>query len=387
MDFNDYIQNLSNKDSYRGNLNLSDYPELKTYVKNKVSCLCRTAAIMMNYICSKRDGYVEVSKQNISNQIINFPLLNKQLIDYILAQIYKVNMKQVASYDINLGFSSDFIYQEYKPLSEQLRSIYKRTKKVEKGKIDVKKSNEDIEEIRDRLKKKGLTGDQLETKLKSEINKLLSESAPYIHPDAIKTIFNYARWIISNIIPDANVTLYDNDIIYRIKEFEESLETTQNVIKPQDRGFTDDQDNIALNSILWLLCGIVDWLDKDTIEIKEFAVLKQILLGNVSSETTDTIEEEEFEDASKKIYETIVSIQLYANPEVIRNLTTLFFTLRKIRTVLESKLRDENTKNNLLKEFMFKTHDEIEELKNSDAKLYKQYQVISRSKKMSQYVM
>lgn len=387
MDFNDYIQNLSNKDSYRGELNLNNYPELKTYVKNKVSCLCRTAAIMMNYICSKRDGYVEVSKQNISNQIINFPLLSKQLIDYILSQIYKVDMKQVASYDIILSFSSEFIYQEYKPLSEQLRTLYKRKQKVEKDKIDVKKSNEDIEEIRDRLKKKGLTGNELETKLKSEINKMLSETAPYIHPDAIKTIFNYARWIIFNIIPDANVTFYDNDILYRIKEFEESLETTQNVIKPQDRGFIDDQDNIALNSILWLMCGIVDWLDKDTIEIKEFAVLKQILLGNVSSDSSESIEEEEFEDASKKIYETIVSIQLYASPEVIRNITTLFFTLRKMRNVLESKLRDENNKLNLLKEFLFKSEEEIEQIKSSESKLYKQYQVISCSKKLSQYVM
>jgi hypothetical protein len=264
---------------------------------------------------------------------------------------------------------------------------FKRTEASQIPKEKEKEINELIEGIRKKYKDQGLTGKELESKANREIYRLMSQTAPYIHPDAINTIFNYAKYIVYKVVPDSNYTVYDTDLMYNIKTFEETLQSNQSVIKPQDRGFTDDQDNITLNTILWVLCGILDWLDKDHIEIKDYVVLKQMLLGNISAETTETIDEYEFESAATKISEAILQSQLYANPEVVRNLTTTFFTLQKIRSIVDKKLTSEEAKNKMLDKYLFISRQDLEKDNSNEGKLYKYYHISSCIKQLNHYVL
>jgi hypothetical protein len=50
-----------------------------------------------------------------------------------------------------------------------------------------------------------------------------------------------------------------------------------NVLVPLYTYFEDYEDNVLLQSFIWVLCGLNDWLDKDTISIEDVTTSCQIL--------------------------------------------------------------------------------------------------------------
>jgi hypothetical protein len=347
-------------------INLNDYPELQQYVKNKIKDLCNISAILMSYICLNRPGYIEVNQKNIYNEIIRFPFLSQDLVEYIITQILKVDFNIVASYEINLGIPSNFIFENYKPLSEQLKNIYKNnSSKQEKGSAVEKRF---VSKIKEKLKEK-------------DFKSLSKEYDVFIHPHALRTIYNYGKWIVSNIILDLDYQYDSRRLIENIKNFETKLQNTSNISKPQDRGLMEEE-NIIVNSILWLLCGVVDWLDKETIETKEFVVIKQLLLNDVVIETNERITEIELESYSKKILKAIFDIKLYADPETVKKITLLFFNLKKLKELINSYKNIDS----ILNEYLVKDDKKLKNDNSNNGKIYKQYKVVALCNSLSHYV-
>ena len=135
-----------------------------------------------------------------------------------------------------------------------------------------------------------------------------------------------------------NEILYiNNDVISVDDESSvvESIETYKskegsNAFFPKDYKFVDDSDNIIVQSLVWILCGLNDWLEKDTIDEYDINTLAKFL--NKKSNILEEFIEYENED-EVNIKEKLKIAMFYNNFFISKNalnkLLEIFIKLQK----------------------------------------------------------
>ena len=204
--------------------------ELLTYVKERANDLASTVLVLFEYILVPRYNYIEVTPDMR-------PQINDKMVSYTIQNILGVIVNSDTKYTI-----SDTVFK--------------------------------IPEINGEYSINDLFVVNMSERLKNTMNFLNPENTAIITPQGISVFKTY----IEHVLNEALITLSDGDLDMDIKDIltnhrnikEYITENTNtegdNVIFPKNYNFNDDDDNIIIQSFVWLMCGLNDWLEKDYIE-------------------------------------------------------------------------------------------------------------------------
>lgn len=263
--------------------------DLNDYILLKAKELAYTMSSFFEYIISPRDHYVELSlsemKPHITEQMLSYCIQN------ILGIIVDYNTDYTANYDriLNIGDGkTEYVINDFFILnmSDDLNSV-------------------------------------LQPLIKSE-------GYLFVSPKAMNTFRNY----LDHVLNQALLALTDGNISERVEEdiknkdvmtiLHESIITDgDNVIYPKNYGFNDDEHNIMLQSFIWLLCGLTDWLDKDYIDSVDVTYMFLILFGSRDIGTKISSNQEP-DDIKTTIKEAMFINDFYINEKAVAMLNKRF---------------------------------------------------------------
>jgi len=197
-----------------------------------------------SYITIKRDGYIDISSESIDSKLIGKPKLTDTMVKYVIRNILGV----------------DIIYSTI-----QIRRFIQF-------------------EFFEKLQISLMSKDQIEADFADHLSKDIQNVLKQVYTkDDIELITNGAF---------NEITQYMNFVYtqFTISDQEElSLEVIQsnidnwthrkgdNVFVPIDYKFNNDIYNTMLQSYIWVLCGLTDWLEKDTIDEIDVKFANKIL--------------------------------------------------------------------------------------------------------------
>ncbi len=220
--------------------------ELNDYILIKAKELAYTMCIFFEYMLTPREHYVEIMlseiKPNITDQMLSYCIQN------ILGIVVDYNTDYTANYDRTLNMSenkSEYVINDFFILnmSETLNSVLKEVLKI--------------------------------------------DGYLFISSKAMSTFRSYLDHVLNQALlalTDGNINdsveqyIKDKDIMSILHE--NIITDGDNVLFPKNYGFNDDEHNIMIQSFIWLLCGLTDWLDKDYIDTVDVTYMFFILYGS-----------------------------------------------------------------------------------------------------------
>lgn len=263
--------------------------DLNDYILLKAKELAYTMSTFFEYIISPREHYVEISlaemKPHITEQMLRYCIQN------ILGIVVDYNTDYTANYDkiLNIGDGkTEYVINDFFILN----------------------MSDDLNSLLQPL--------------------LISEGYLFVSSKAMNAFKNY----LDHVLNQALLALTDGNISERVEEdikdkdvmtvLHESIITDgDNVIFPKNYGFNDDEHNIMLQSFIWLLCGLTDWLDKDYIDTVDVTYMFLILFGSrdISSAISS---KQEPDDIKSTIKEAMFLNDFYINEKAVSMLNKRF---------------------------------------------------------------
>lgn len=206
-------------------------------------------ATFFGYITVPRDGYIHVSEESIESKLIGKPKLNDTMVKYVIRNIIGVDMVHVSQdsikpsdFNISLFFTKNegeirFAEKLPKETQKMLKSIYPK---------------DDIEIITN---------------------------------GAFNEIQHYMDFIFTQFVSDKD------DSLEQIQSNIENWTHRQgdNIFSPIDYKFNNSVYNTILQSYIWILCGLTDWLEKDTIDETDVQTTNKILFYGIRSEYAEKL--------------------------------------------------------------------------------------------------
>jgi len=277
----------------------------KDFLINQLDILSYTTCIFYEYLLEKRDGYIEFSKENIDHHYINPPVISSTMINYVIRHLLNID------YNVSFNFSivKNNVIKSY----------------LAKQNIDLK----NISDYDDALFYINMTPDlKFKLKLFYKTDKDTSDVI-YLDNDVNVQVSNYLNYFVNLILQDTDLSDIES-INTNISNF--YIKQGDNTFYPKDYNFIKEEQNIIVQSLVWLLCGICDWLEKDTITELDVTTINNILVPKNNRLTAN----KNFKDIqSKDLIDDIRSklkIAVYLNNFIITDkaldkLTKLFFNL------------------------------------------------------------
>jgi hypothetical protein len=263
--------------------------DLNDYILLKAKELAYTMTTFFEYIISPREHYVEISlaemKPHITEQMLSYCIQN------ILGIIVDYNTNYTANYDKILN--------------------------IAEGKTEYVINDFFILNMSDDL------NSALEPLLKMEGYLFVSSKAMNTFRNYLDHVLNQALLALNdgNIAETIEADIKDKDIMTVLHE--NIITDGDNILYPKNYGFNDDEHNIMLQSFIWLLCGLTDWLDKDYIDSVDVTYMFLILFGsrNIGKTISSTREPD---DIKTSIKEAMFINDFYINEKAVDMLNKRF---------------------------------------------------------------
>ncbi len=263
--------------------------ELNDYILLKAKELAYTMGIFFEYILTPREHYVEIMlstmKPNITEQMLSYCIQN------ILGVVIDYNTEYTSNYERILNMSdskSEYIINDFFVLNmtETLKDVLGELLKVDGYLFISLKAMNTFRSYLDHVLNQALlalTDGNIEENVEQEIK-----------DKDILSILN------DNIVTDGD-----------------------NVLFPKNYGFNDDEHNIMMQTFVWLLCGLTDWLDKDYIDSVDVTYMFFILYGSTDIGSKISSKQEP-DDIKSIIKETMFLNDFYINEKAVNILNKRF---------------------------------------------------------------
>jgi hypothetical protein len=212
---------------------------LRMSVQEQYNFFIFVLATFFDYLLIPRNGYIEISESSVKSKYISKPKLTKIMVNYVIKNILGIDMVNFPTMN----------HSEY---------------------INILKTNNEIEI-------------DFANKLSSYSQKVLKEIYPkdenisIIADNAFSEINVFIDYIFNTYIAT------DGELTIEIIEqniYNWTHRKGDNVFLPIDYKFNNDVYNNMLQSFIWLLCGLNDWLEKDIIEESDVTTACKILFYN-----------------------------------------------------------------------------------------------------------
>jgi|688.fasta_scaffold07870_5 hypothetical protein len=241
-------------------------------------------AVFLEYIVHPRNNYFVVSRENVNAGLTKAPMLTSQMVEYCLTNI--------------LPFS-----------------------RVMKG-PEVSRSL--IPNFVDAAHLKSMFEGKLSSKFKKEYEKLVTI---WVEPYALNTYIQFVQKYIYFISIKNNVLDLD--------DHKNQLERSKNVLtvtalgNPVDYGFKYDSQNYVAGSMIWVLAGLTDWLEKSDVDFIDVNVMTRILIpsGNKIKNFTKDVVESKKEDqifVEERLYEALSKEDMFPDKQSLTLLANVF---------------------------------------------------------------
>jgi hypothetical protein len=223
---------------------------------NEYNFLIYIISTFFSYITIKRDGYISVTSESVESKLIGKPKLTDTMVKYAIRNILGV----------------DIIYST----------------------IQIKRIVEF--EFFDKLKVFLMSKDQIEidfaNKLSKDIQTVLKDvytkdDIELITNGAFNEIIQYMNFVFTQFIINDSEELSLDVIKSNIDNW--THRKGDNTFVPIDYKFNNDVYNTMLQSYIWILCGLTDWLEKDTIDETDVITANKILFYRFEKYFNDKI--------------------------------------------------------------------------------------------------
>jgi hypothetical protein len=262
--------------------------------------------LFLNYIIKYREGYWKISAENV--KITGYPSIGGTLINYVVSNIMNIeyNKQPVINTIIN-PILTEYLKQfnvKYDLDSNLYTLIFEH-----KMSQDLKIKLNDIYKV-----------DADET---SQVKYLKDSSYDAINKFIINMI-NEILYFNGDVI-----SIEDDSSIIESIELYKSKEGSNTFI-PKDYKFIEDNDNIIVQSLVWLLCGLNDWLEKDTIDTFDVTTLPLILDKKTNTLLKQTsIDPEELYNTKEKLKIAMFYNNFLISQKALDELSNIFINLQK----------------------------------------------------------
>lgn len=265
--------------------------ELENYILLKAKELAFTMTTFFEYIISPREHYIEIKllemKPHITEKMLSYCIQN------ILGIIVDFNCQYTANYD---------------------KLLFTGTKITEYAINDFFILN-------------------CTDNLKDHITSLLNlEGYIFISTKAMELFRNYLDHVMNQALLALTEGNLDSDLDEIFKKSKGNINQIindyivtdgDNVLFPKNYGFNEDEHNVLIQSFVWLLCGLNDWLDKDYIDSVDVTCMKKILFG--STDFDKKVNSKEIpDDITVTIKESMFLNDFYISEKAVNRLNKLF---------------------------------------------------------------
>lgn len=292
-------------------VDVNNYPSLLTYLKSKLKELVQTTSLFLEILLLPRDGYIRVSKENIQYKYVQKPVITGQMVRYvtrnILGEVSDVHPVYTSNYNSLFSStesnSSEYDYVEY---------FYVTNMKPE---------------------------------FKEYLSSLLSNEnniVEYINESGKEETLKYLDHLLNSIIKS-------EEDLERVDELIDELPYEgDNAANPKSYGFIDENDNILMGSLVWVFCGLEDWLESNVIQQDDIDIAVQIILSErlkkeYSSFLVSKVDDVSKEALRKHLIDAFYTNGLFLTNKSIEKLIHVFYNLRnpkkKDKQVIDVRIR------------------------------------------------
>jgi len=271
-----------------------------TYVKERASDLANTVLILFEYILVPRDNYVEVTPDMR-------PQINDKMVSYTIQNLLGIIVNSDTKYTVNY----DTVFKVPEVNSEYSINDFFIT--------------------------------HMSERLKNTMSFLNPEKSPIITQQGMVVFKNY----IEHVLNEALIVLSDGDLdmdindIFKNHTVEYLIENTNtegdNVIFPKNYNFNDDEDNIIIQSFVWLMCGLNDWLEKDYIEEEDVKYMAKLMFNSLSA---DMLSDAEVNDDVKiNIKEALFLSDFFTSDKAANLMSKLFSNIKEGNDITNKRVK------------------------------------------------
>lgn len=254
--------------------------------------LIHTLSVFFRYIITEREGYITVSPENVNNKIISKPQLNLTMVNYVIANILNIDMTS----------QSNLFYSDYVNIPLQIE-----------------------ESFADSLPKatqatlRAIYADKTDVELVTE--------------GALKRIDQYINFIFNQIVSETSDESFDVNVEENITRW--NNRKGDNSFVPIDYRFHNTDHNILLQSFIWILCGLTDWLEKETIVLEDvIAAAKILFYGHIDTFESVLLPKVKRDNDEYTIVLNNITLALYhhdffVSDNAAKSIATIFYNLVK----------------------------------------------------------
>jgi len=277
-------------------LNILNNKELTSFVLDWIDELVETCCLFLQYIIKAREGYWRINRENVS--YTGYPSIGGTLINYVIKNI--LNIEYIKTPTINVLINPI--------LTEYLKS----------RNVDFKNAS-DLYSI--------IFSSKMSSDLKIKLTEIFDGSEIiYLKDSAYEPFKNFIIYMVNEVLYSSdditNFSIVNENIqMYNLKE-------GSNTFYPKDYGFIQDSDNIITQSFVWIICGLNDWLEKDSIDTEDILTLNKILEKNTSNLFISSYsDEEELFNIKEKLKNAMFYNNFFISEAALDKLTIMFINL------------------------------------------------------------
>jgi hypothetical protein len=266
--------------------------QLLKYIKDKGNELAIISCLFFEFILTPRDNYIPITPEMK-------PKITDKMLSYIVQNILGVVVNSDTKYTINFDvFTVPELNTQY-PVNDIFLSNMSEKLKNTMSYLDV-----------------------------NENKHIITTKSIGIFKEYIEHVLNEALLVLS----EGDMEMEINSIMNKHKNIltylEDNLTTDgDNTLFPKDFGFIDDTENIIVQTFVWLLCGLNDWLDKDYIEEEDVKYMSKILFSSLSSDMLNGSKTNE--DIKIKIKSALFLSDFYVSEKAGNLMSKLFSNIKE----------------------------------------------------------
>ena len=208
--------------------------------------LFNTLVAFFDFVIAPRNSYISIDKETITKKYIGKPYLTRTMVAYCIKNILNVDVKD---YD-----SEKSLYLNSIPHSLKGKDI-PFEEFIQKQFLNSLHNKKILYDLRDEK---------------------LIELESIITPDAIKEIHNYLNFLLNTYTTEEDIESFKN-------------REGDNIFFPKDYKFIDEKYNLILQSFIWVLCGLEDWIDNEVVTEDDLTYVTEILLNTKSKKEVSDI--------------------------------------------------------------------------------------------------
>ncbi len=280
-----------------------DLPEqLIDYIKDKGNEVANIACSFFEFILIPRDYYIPITPEMK-------PLITDKMLSYVIQNILGVIINSDTKYTINFDiFKVNGLDTQY-PVNDLFLSNMSEKLKNTMSYLNI-----------------------------ADPTVIITPKCIGLFKDYIEHVLNEALLVLSegDIDSDINVIMNKHKNISKYLK-DNLISDGDNTLLPKDYGFLDDNDNIIVQSFVWILCGLNDWLDKDYIEEDDVKYMSKILFHSLTSDMLSGSEVNE--DIKIKIKSALFLSNFYVSDKAGNLMSKLFSNIKEYYDLHSKRIR------------------------------------------------